>query len=128
MSTNFKQKSIANLPLNLVVWIAEHEKAKLDFKAFEAKKSKKDIADLISLNYWKTVQAFERVGIDLSATEIPKYKETIVSLVEKRNKIVHHNDDALDLSFSDILITIDQFKNYTECLFNAVCTDPYLKV
>lgn len=117
----------ANLPFNLVAWIAEHEKAKLEFKAFEAKKSKKDISDLVSPNYWKTMQAFNRIGIDLSTSEISKYKDFIASIVEKRNKIVHNNDDALDLSFSDIVAAIDQFESYTDCLFKAVCSDPHLK-
>jgi hypothetical protein len=109
------------------VWIAEHEKAKLEFKAFEAKKSQKDISELMSPNYWKTVQAFKRVGIDLSASDISNYRDFITTIVEKRNNIVHHNDDALDLSFSDVVNTIDRFRGYVECLFKAVCADAHLK-
>lgn len=116
----------ANLPFNLVVWIAEHDKAKLKFKPFEAKISRKDISKLISPNYWKTMQAFERVGIDLSASDISQYKDFIATMVAKRNKIVHYNDDALDLSFSDVVKTIDQFNEYAKCLFGAVCNDPHL--
>lgn len=89
----------ANFPFNLIMWIAEHDKAKLEFKPFEAKKSAKDISDLISPNYWKTLQAFSRVGIDLSTSDIKRYKDFVTTTVEKRNKIVHYNDDALDLSF-----------------------------
>jgi hypothetical protein len=118
----------ANLPFNLVVWIAEHEKAKLEFKAFEAKKSKNDISALISPNYWKTMQAFQRLGINLSTSHVSNYKDFIATTVEKRNKIVHYNDDALDLSFSDIVDTIDNFREYAECLFETVCADPHLKV
>jgi hypothetical protein len=117
----------ANLPFNFIVWIAEHEKAKLEFKAFEAKKEKKDISNLISPSYWKTLKAFDRLGIDLSSSDLSNYKELIITKVEKRNKIVHDNDDALDLSFSDIVETIDQFKAYIECLFEAVCADPHLR-
>lgn len=73
------------------------------------------------------MQAFNRIGIDLSTSEISKYKDFIASIVEKRNKIVHNNDDALDLSFSDIVAAIDQFESYTDCLFKAVCSDPHLK-
>lgn len=50
--------SSANLPFNLVVWIAKHERATMDFRSFEANISKKDISDLVSPNYWKTIQAF----------------------------------------------------------------------
>lgn len=117
----------ANLPFNFVIWVAEHEKAKLEFKPFEAKKNKKDISDLISPNFWKTIKAFERIGINLSSSETSKYKDFMISIVEKRNRIVHYNDDALDLSFSDIVNVIDQFKEYTDCLFKFVCADPHLK-
>ena len=118
----------ANLPFNLVVWLAENEKAKLEFKTFEANKKRKDISALISPNYWKTMQAFQRVGIDLSASTISEYKDFVATTVEKRNKIIHHNDDALDVSFSDIVTAIDSFRKYAECLFKAVCADPHLKV
>lgn len=117
----------ANLPFNLVVWVAEHEKARQEFRAFEAKKSKKDIADLISPNYWKTMQAFTRIGVDISTSEAVNYKDYIASIVDKRNKIVHHNDDALDLSFNDVITAIDNFAKYAECLFKTVCADPHLR-
>lgn len=117
----------ANLPFNLVVWIAEHEKAKLAFKPFEAKKTKRDISDLVSPSYWRTMQAFERIGIDLSHSDVLVFKDFIATTVEKRNRIVHHNDDALDLSFSDVVTTINTFSEYATCLFKAVCADPHLK-
>ncbi|MEN3748287.1 HEPN domain-containing protein [Sphingomonas sp. HF-S3] len=115
----------ANLPHNLMSWITDHEKAKMEFKAVHANKSRKDISDLISPNYWKTIKAFERVGIRLEGSGVDNFKDIIVMRVEKRNLIVHHNDDALDLSFSDISDTIIQFSNYIVCLFNAVCADPF---
>lgn len=118
--------STANIPFNFVMWSAEHEKARLEFKAFESKKNKKDISDMISPNYWKTMNAFERVGIDLSNSDVSKYKDYISSTVDKRNKIVHNNDDALDLSFSDISALIEQFKEYANCLFQAVRANPHL--
>ena len=70
----------ANLPFNLVVWIVEHEKAKLEFKAFEAKKSKKDISDLVSPNYWKTMQAFQRVA---STCPHPTFRTTRISSLQQ---------------------------------------------
>ncbi|WAC61218.1 HEPN domain-containing protein [Brevundimonas sp. SL130] len=117
----------ANLPHNLVVWHVEHEKGKLQFKPFAATKGKKEIAEMISPNYWKTIKAFETVGIDLSASNVITFKDLIVSKVEKRNKIVHHNDEALDLSFSDISDTIEKFREYMDCLFTAVCADPHIQ-
>jgi hypothetical protein len=118
----------ANLPFNLVAWIVEHEKANLQFKALEANKSRKDISALISPNYGKTVQAFRRIGINLSESEISTYKDFISTTVDKRNKIIHNNDDALDMSFSDVVAAIDIFEEYAKCLFKVVCSNPHLKV
>lgn len=116
----------ANLPFNLISWIADHEKAKLQFKSFQGTKSRKEISDLVSPNYWKTIKAFERIGVDISASEAPNFKDVISTTVDKRNRIVHENDDALDLSFSDIASTIEVFKEYCECLFNCVRSDFYV--
>ncbi len=121
-----KRLNSANIPCNFVSWISNNEKAKLQFMPFIGEKTKKDISDMVSPNYWKTMKAFERVGIDLSASDIASFKDYVTTIVEKRNKIVHHNDDALDLSFDDIIVAIDQFKNYTRCLFDSIVADPHL--
>ncbi len=118
----------ANLPHNFVVWVSGHEKASLEFKPFIGGKVKKDFSDLVSPNYWKTIKAFQRIGIDISKPQIEAFKDYVVSIVEKRNKIVHHNDAALDLSFSDIVEAIDQFKAYTQSLFDSIVADPHLAV
>jgi len=116
----------ANLPFNFVVWVSNHDKAKLSYKRFEASIGKKEISELISPNYWKTMRAFERVGIDLSASSVDDFKDFVASTVDKRNKIVHHNDQASDVSFIDIIAAIDEFKKYTRCLFDAVAADPHI--
>ncbi|MBB3268784.1 hypothetical protein FHW79_006460 [Azospirillum sp. OGB3] len=117
----------ANLPFNFVVWTVGHEKANLDFKSFESAKGKKDISDIISPNYGKTVKAFQKIGVDLSSSDAQAHKDFISSIVEKRNKIVHYNDEALDLSFSDVMSVIDRFKDYCKCLYMAVSDSPHLK-
>lgn len=114
------------LPFNMVIWVTNHDKAKPEFKPLISNKVKKDISDLISPNYYKTIKAFEKIGIDLSDSDIESFKDLITSRVEKRNKIVHHNDDALDLSFRDVVDTIDNFKEYSVCLFNSVNANPYI--
>ena len=118
----------ANLPHNFVAWVSGHEKASLEFKPFIGGKVKKDFSDMVSPNYWKTVKAFQRIGIDISKPQIEVFRDYVVSIVEKRNRIVHHNDAALDLSFSDIVDAIDRFKAYTQSLFDAVVADPHLTV
>lgn len=116
----------ANLPHNFVAWISEHDKAKLEFKPFKGEKGKKDVSDMVSPNYWKTMKAFEKIGIDLSSSNIGTFKDYVTTIVEKRNKVVHHNDDASDLSFTDIMFAIDQFKAYTQCLYEAIAADPHV--
>lgn len=118
----------ANLPHNFVAWVVGHEKASLEFKSFAGSKVRKDISDMVSPNYWKTIKAFQRIGIDISKPEIITFKDYVGAIVEKRNKIVHHNDEALDLSFSDIIDAIDQFRAYTQCLFDAISADPHLSI
>ncbi|WEF24664.1 HEPN domain-containing protein [Paracoccus sp. S3-43] len=116
----------ANLPHNFVAWVAGHEKANLEFKSFVGSKARKDISDMVSPSYWKTMKAFERIGIDISKPEVIAFKDYVVTTVEKRNKIVHHNDDASDLSFNDIIDVIDQFRAYIQCVFDAILADPHL--
>lgn len=116
----------ANLPHNFVAWVVGHEKANLKFKSFVGGKGRKDISDMVSPNFWKTIKAFERIGIDISKPEVVAFKDYVTTTVEKRNKIVHHNDEASDLSFQDIILTIEQFRGYTQCVFDAILADPCL--
>lgn len=116
-----------NLPYNFINWVANHEKAQLEFSAFEGKKERKDISDLVSPNYHKTKKAFERIGIDIATEAVLSHKDFVSSIVTKRNLIVHHNDKASDLSFDDIIAAIDTFIVYANCLHDRVCSDPNLK-
>ena len=118
----------ANVPYNFVVWLAEFDKAKMHFGKFEGNKKKKDVSDLVSPNFYKTIQAFERIGVDISQNELYSFKDYITSIVNKRNRIVHHNDDASDLSFSDIVLAIHEFKLYCECLHKVVTKDKHLQL
>lgn len=116
----------ANLPYNFVAWLMSHDKARLDYAKFEGKKTKKDISEMLSPNYHKTITAFERIGVRLTSAEMSAYKDYISSTIDKRNKIVHHNDSASDLSFSDIITAIEEFRKYGEYLFRTVCSDPHV--
>ncbi len=115
------------IPYNFLTWITDHDKAKAKFETFESTKTSKDISDLISPNYYKTISTFQRIGIDINNGTIASYKDYICAIVDKRNKIVHHNDVASDLSFADIITTIDTFILYIDALFKAVNFDPHLQ-
>jgi len=85
--------------------------------------TKKDLSDLISGNPHKTINAFRLIGIDLESSEkFVEHKNLIGTIVNKRNNIIHHNDEASDISFSDLLAQIDMFLEYMlsiENLLNA---------
>lgn len=115
-----------NLPFNFINWVAEHDKANLKFASFVGGRTSKDISDMISPNYHKTINTFRRIGVDVICEGVVSHKDFISSIVEKRNKIVHHNDAASDLSFPDIIIAIDNFKMYSTCLYTVVRGNPHL--
>lgn len=115
-----KQINDLQVPHNLVHWFAENEKYKSKYAAFIGKRTKKDIANLISPNFYKTVTAFEKIGINISSDELLSFKDFISGVVDKRNKIVHHNDQTSDVSFRDIILAIDTFKAYAGCIAAAV--------
>lgn len=115
-----------NVPYNFINWLADHDKAKLKFASFQGNKTLKDISELTSPNYYKTLLVFQRIGIDIATEEVKSYKDYISSVVDKRNKIVHHNDSASDLSFSDIVAAIDEFTAYAKTLYSVVRANPHL--
>jgi len=75
--------------------------------------SKKELSDIISGNPHKTINTFRLIGIDLGSSEnFVKNKNLVGTIVNKRNNIIHHNDEASDISFSDLLVHIDVFLEY----------------
>jgi len=75
--------------------------------------SKKELSDIISGNPHKTISAFRLIGIDLGTSEkFVEHKNLVGTIVNKRNNIIHHNDEASDISFSDLLVHIDVFLEY----------------
>ena len=47
-------------------------------------------------------------------------KDLVAAIVNKRNNIVHHNDVANDVSFSDVVSYIDVFISYMHAIKIAV--------
>lgn len=75
--------------------------------------TKKELSDIISGNPHKTINAFRLIGIDLGSSEkFIEHKNLVGTIVNKRNNIIHHNDEASDISFSDLLVHIDVFLEY----------------
>lgn len=117
----------ANIPNNIVQWSVLGDKCELgEFSSFSVNKVKKDISDDLSANVGKTIKAFRRLGIDLASRgDFNSVKDFVASIVSKRNNIVHHNDDASDISLEDVANIIDQFRTYSEIIIDISFNCPH---
>lgn len=83
--------------------------------------SKKDIDDQSSGNVGKTISLFTKMGVDLTKNlDFEVYKDKVSSIVTKRINVIHHNDEASDVSFSDIIININIMSQYIKAIDEAV--------
>lgn len=116
-------------PYNLIRWTIETkdksdskvqallEKKKTRFENLKIKLKKKDLDPFISGSPFRTRDLFEMFGINLDeAEDFNNRKETINHIVLKRNNILHHNDDASDISNTDVLQFLAEVKNYSKKL------------
>lgn len=118
----------ANIPHNLTIWAAGG-KADRRFAAFEIQLKERDITENLSGNIDKTIACFEKIGVQLNADdEFRRMKDFVAARVNKRNAIIHENDDASDVSFSDIIECIDQFKKYANCVRRIVRNSVHLGI
>lgn len=120
--------SESNIPRNIVLWsvVSDPKSTDLKFERFGTGLTKKHVSDIVSGNFYKTIKVFEMIGIDIREDDGFKlYKDFIGSTVEKRNKIVHHNDSASDLSLPDVVTMVNNFKNYINCLHGIVIRNPH---
>ena len=102
----------AKIPHNFIYWkVAKEVKDKdLEFKEANYPADKKEISESVSANPYKTIKLYRLLGVDLtSEASFNANKELVNSVVIKRNNIVHHNDSAMDVSFSDLIINIGNY-------------------
>ena len=121
---NFKLAK-SKLAHNLVKWSFNVEKLLKDddcrFEDFRLKVERKNIDDQISGNPFRTKNLFKTFGIELDKNSAFNSQiERVNSIVVKRNKILHHNDDASDVSLNDILENIEFIKNYIEVIDQVI--------
>lgn len=114
------------IPHNLIKWTLNIEKefkeSDSKFEQLKIKIKKKDLDDYISGNPFKTKDLFKKFGIQLDKSEnFNSQKDIVNSIVVKRNKVVHHNDDASDISNKDLNDFIEILKNYLENLDKEIC-------
>lgn len=112
-------------PYNLIRWSIENkdkssskvpallDKNKGRYEYLEIKIKKKDLDPFISGNPFRTRELFRMFGIDLEAIEEFNNKKDLVNqIIVKRNNILHHNDQASDLSNQDIIQYISEIRSY----------------
>jgi RiboL-PSP-HEPN len=82
----------------------------------------KEIDDLVSGNVYKTKNALAIVGVEPESEndEWESWKESVQAIVTRRNNIVHHNDDASDVSLGDIRNFIKTILDYINFII-SVC-------
>lgn len=115
----------AAIPIAIVEWRYNQKNKKNEKETLTSlckiMLSKKEVDDLVSGNVYKTKESLLLVGVDLASNkpEWETWKELIQSIVTRRNNIVHHNDDASDLSFSDIRAYIKSVQEYLDFIGKA---------
>lgn len=115
------------IPHNLIKWSFNIDKEFKDndskIEPLKLKIKKKELDDFISGNPFKTKDLFKKFGIVLdNNANFNNQKEIINSIITKRNKVVHHNDEASDISNKDLKDYIDAILDYISNIDNLVCS------
>ena len=116
-----------NIPHNLIKWSLNIDKEFKDadskIEPLKIKIKKKELDDFISGSPFRTRELFKKFGIILEQDPIfLSQKERINNIVLKRNKIVHHNDDASDISNDDLKGNIKILSDYITNLDKLICS------
>jgi len=79
------------------------------------KKVKYTFDNELSFNFDKNISFFDKMGLNFK-NKILKHRELINSISQKRNQIIHYNDNSSEVSFLDIQNYILNIKEYlTDC-------------
>ena len=116
----------SKLPHNLVRWSLNIEKelkeAECKFEDFKIPIKKKELDDFISGSPFRTKDLFKKFGVNLEGNAMfNSHKERINAIVVKRNKIIHHNDSASDVSNSDLIVNIEAIVEYISNIDQVIC-------
>lgn len=114
-----------NLPQNLIRWslsgLKGLKKEDEKFEDLSIDIKKRQLGEHISGQPYKTLEVFKYIGLDLNKCDgFLESKEEITTIVNKRNSIIHHNDDASDITLGDLLVIAEKVKFYICAINNAV--------
>ncbi|WP_321417608.1 HEPN domain-containing protein [uncultured Desulfobacter sp.] len=115
--------SDAAIPNNYIHWKLKNDlkMKEMTFSDFDTHTLKKDLSDNLSGNPYKTIILFRHLGVDVAkGQDFQSYKDLVNSVVLKRNSIIHHNDEAMDISLSDLLHYIDIFVLYIKSIDQVI--------
>lgn len=114
------------IPHNLIKWTLNIEKefkeTEYKFEHLKIKLKKKELDEYISGSPFKTRDLFKKFGIPLDKNETFNLQKDIINtIVVKRNKVVHHNDEASDISNNDLKDFIEILRNYLTNIDKEIC-------
>ena len=83
--------------------------------------TKKEIDDLVSGNVFRTKDALAIVGVNLANDKAiwDSWKDLVQAIITRRNNIVHHNDDASDISLGDVRDFISTMIKYIDFIVDS---------
>ena len=119
----------AKIPGNMVRWSIQRDtkEKEYEFEFFRLPLTREDLEGEISGNPGRTISIFKKIGIDLASDpDFQNTKSVVGAVVEKRNRIIHKNDEAADLSLDDIITFADQFLLYMNAV-NVVVINNHLR-
>ena len=123
-----RRLALAKVPHNVILWSVGGQKEKeFKFSNFELAIDRESIDEQISGNPYKTIKAFKLLGIDMqSDPSFNQLKDLVGTIVDKRNKIIHYNDSASDISLGDLKNHVASFASYGKAIAlhtGSMCPD-----
>ncbi|MGZ9669104.1 HEPN domain-containing protein [Pseudomonas sp. GNP014] len=103
------------IPSNIVHWcVSGFKDVKVPkYETLTLQIKKKDLGEQLSAQPYKTVEVFKLIGVELEKVAgFVEQKDHIKSMVNKRNNVIHHNDDASDVTLTDLRGHIDRVYLY----------------
>lgn len=114
--TNSKLRK-SKIPHNLIKWSVDSNRTFKEkdykFENYKLELNRDNLDKFISGNPYRTKDLFQKFGIEIHKNDKFNFQiEFIQSIVTKRNKVIHYNDDASDVSNSDLINYIENIKEY----------------